>query len=526
MFQVRYALVSLLALFGLVACGTTNGGAAATPGAPVVRELPNSTATPNPAPAAPVVWELPVLIATPTPNRVAPSAAIEAVPPAATPTAAPRVEVSYSGIDESWKGKATASLEERIFVSDVVVRARLATSTSGALTFASVQYLKGTGPARFTVAAETDGRDTQWDDQDAILFLAALPQGASTGFEFADSTSISLHSFDPPRVYSGALPEGYMPDTRNPVWLPVATAAPVGGASGASGSSDKIIVDIDPQTQTSETVTGSELATAIAWVAGPTGGAARGAGGAQGSGQYTYSADDYLSCLQHAFRNIRDDRDREADGATLPRPSYLEAQITPDDEWDKNIFGATVNHDWSFGVPGPKYPTFELRGRDAERFAVTITDHDEEGANGFTFKTTPTRPLPSGAHKFEFHTIINLARPCNFHPDDSHLAFTVSGYSPRGVHSTRRSLTRRPRRRAWGTWPARRRPRGCWSRRGSPLAAGTSTSRTLRGTTGRWCWSWTCSCSSQKASASSRRTGPSVCTFPSMTRRRTGRPGR
>ena len=77
------------------------------------------------------------------------------------------------------EGAATASLEERIWLSDVIVRANLTSAQNGVLNFSAVEYLKGTGPITFQVNAETANRPTTWDSQEAVLFLKRAATGSA-----------------------------------------------------------------------------------------------------------------------------------------------------------------------------------------------------------------------------------------------------------------------------------------------------------------------------------------------------------
>ena len=71
--------------------------------------------------------------------------AIDAVP-VATPTAAPpQRQEAASWVYTGQHGKATASLEERVYLADVVVRARLVSAADDVLTFRAITYLKGGG---------------------------------------------------------------------------------------------------------------------------------------------------------------------------------------------------------------------------------------------------------------------------------------------------------------------------------------------------------------------------------------------
>ena len=147
----------------------------------------------------------------------------------AEPTPAP--ESVTSTVYDDFMGAATASIEERIWLSGVVVRATLQSATNGVLKFTAVEYLKGTGPNTFSVAASTEGRPTQWDSQEAVLFLKRTPAGStrsSSSFEFIDTTEWKFgeENWVEPSEYTGSLPEGYTVSSRNPVWLPTASSSP------------------------------------------------------------------------------------------------------------------------------------------------------------------------------------------------------------------------------------------------------------------------------------------------------------
>ena len=109
-------------------------------------------------------------------------------------------ESHHSGVYDAFFGAAVASIEERIYLSDIVVRATLASSASGLLTFNAMEYLKGEGPNQFAVSAHTANRNTRWDDDEAMLFLSKpdTSQGAAAGdsnstFEFTDTTTFQDH---------------------------------------------------------------------------------------------------------------------------------------------------------------------------------------------------------------------------------------------------------------------------------------------------------------------------------------------
>ena len=128
----------------------------------------------------------------------------------------PESRVMASQIYDDFFGAAVASLEERIYLSDIVVLARLLSAEGDVLRFRAVEYLKGTGASEFTVRASTVGRDTQYDDRDAVLFLVVSDGQARSGggtppsaFDFADSTTFDYapDSYGPTR-YAGNRPVG------------------------------------------------------------------------------------------------------------------------------------------------------------------------------------------------------------------------------------------------------------------------------------------------------------------------------
>ena len=147
---------------------------------------------------------VPIPTAAPVPST---ATAIEAAPATATP----QRQVALSEVSRDHYGKATASLEERVYLADVVVKARFVSAANDVLTFTSIEYMKGSGPKeRFTVRAGTTNRDTQWDDQDAILFLTTLT-GETEDFEFTDTTEWDYWTdgtwanVDAPRRYTGSV---------------------------------------------------------------------------------------------------------------------------------------------------------------------------------------------------------------------------------------------------------------------------------------------------------------------------------
>ena len=193
-------------------------------------------------------------------------------------------------------GAASASVELRIYNSDVIVRASLLSSEGASLRFIVIEYLKGTGPSEITVNAISSLRDTNRDSREAVLFLnrrGSDASGSSGGeFIFTDSHSES---------------NGYTIDTLDPAWLPVEMKVN-SSASGASNSS--FITDSGKATGGSlETITLAELRSKIAWVDGGDG------------------IEGYDECVVEALWYLKHYRDWEAHNGQAWTPSKLETSL-------------------------------------------------------------------------------------------------------------------------------------------------------------------------------------------------------
>ncbi len=311
------------------------------------------------------------------------------------PTPAP--EVHASGENRSHYGAATASIEERIWLSDVVVRANLQSAAAGSLTFRAVEYLKGTGPSTFTVSADTDGRPTTWDGQEALLFLKTPAQGAqgasgTSSFAFTDTTTWRYGSKGPEHSYTGTLPAGYAVNSRNPVWVPLSS----GGASGASGGGENLDLD--------------ELRTTVAWLAG--------------------SGPGYEDCVRLALSHIRWYRDRdvytglpgefEHDG-TIPSGDATTPLLT-DRSTDSAPARTAYRNRW-------------ILGQDRDLFSAVTIDDDTDPTNGFTEVLRAARPLPAGSYRFLYRAQNTAFVPCDYRSEDAGAFWNVTVTAPAGkVH--------------------------------------------------------------------------------------------
>ena len=154
----------------------------------------------TPAPAAPVTPDAESTV----PAPAAPDA--ESVAPAPVPSdtpdtesVAPEATPTYSAHPPAHYGAATPSVEERIYDSDVIIRASLQSSETDSLRFRAIEYLKGAGPADIVVLAPTYGRNTAWDDHEAVLFLSLPEDQATSGAAGAAGGEVLPGSLFSPR---------------------------------------------------------------------------------------------------------------------------------------------------------------------------------------------------------------------------------------------------------------------------------------------------------------------------------------
>ena len=315
------------------------------------------------------------------------------------------VEAEVFQMYDDYFGAFVASLEERIYLSDVVVRAVLLSAKGGTLRFRALEYLKGTGAGEFEIRTLTDGRNTAWDAQEAVLFLAAPPggggsrgrsSGGASAFEFADTTAFDYipESIDDATSYAGNLPEGYTLDSRNPVWLPL--------ESSGSGSRAKSVAG-----GASTGVALADLREKIAWIEG-------GAGNSE-----------YEDCIRYALRHIRWGRDYEVYHGRPRLPEY-EIQI------ESGLPAGTEFTDYgTHGFPG--YGRFWVAGPDAELFNAEIIDADDDPTNGFRDAVTTGRPLPDGTYRVISHMQGYYFEPCNFTTTYNRLLLVVTATAPEGT---------------------------------------------------------------------------------------------
>ena len=265
-------------------------------------------------------------------------------------------------------GAASASVEERIYFSDAVVRASLSSTETASLNFKVIEYLKGTGPLDITVSAHPSRRDSSHDNREAVLFLSRASGG---GFVFTDA-----HPDDP----------GYTIDTLDPAWLPAATAD--------SGSATVFITDSGAAPRMSkETISLADLRAKIAWMEG---------------GE---NIEGYHHCIGKVVNYLSWDRDFEAFYGKPWTPFEHDARTM-----SGTGAGAAVDEYGPYYEPG--YGRFWLTGRDKDFFTARIVDDNANATDGYIERITTARPLPAGVYKFRHHGILYHYLPCNFTPEE------------------------------------------------------------------------------------------------------------
>ena len=325
--------------------------------------------------------------------------------------------LSHTSIHQPWDGAATASVAERIYASDVVVRASLLSTSEGSLRFRAVEYLKGSGPSEFTVSASTANRNTLWDNQEAVLFLSEQPSGGASGasgsnasanFQFANTTSWNYKQ-DPlfARSYSGELPQGYVVDSRNPVWLPAESGT--AGARGASGGGSSFITaSASPTGGSQPTISLADLRSTIAWIEGGEGVAG------------------YDECIQASLDFERSYRDQEA----YHKEPWVRSQESR--EISSGAGAGAVVHDYK-PHQSTNYDAPYLTGIDAALFRAQNIDGDSLSSNGYYERLATARPLPAGNYRFISRAQLDVDIPCDFRPNYGGLEFLITVTAPTGT---------------------------------------------------------------------------------------------
>ena len=339
------------------------------------------------------------------------------------------------------------SIEERIAYADIVVKARLATTTSEVITatienwsgnyFVAVrfhlavsEYLKGSGASSITATAvwwnafntrqEAEAaspsvvarRDTAWDDREAILFISATyPDDYSSKVERSPNDHFLVYWTHPDDYFS-------LYSRYRKLWLPSA------GTSTTGDDQEFLLAAPEPGKDT-PTITIRELKSRIAAV-----NAEVNAG--DGSEAYT-------DCIRSKYHLERSERYR------MNNWSDTDGRHSFEPIWDGTFAsgqpaGSEVYlYFGGLALPADKRARFWIDGRDAALFAVRLgdlrpnKDHDQDGQpDGFVFdqSVVSARPIPAGTYQFNHHVIPWRYLACEH---TSTFAVTSTAVAPDGV---------------------------------------------------------------------------------------------
>lgn len=396
---------------------------------------PTPTKQPVPTLAESPSHDTPALEATPTPGAMQ-------VAPQPTPTPFVPFGGSHDTLSmphPEFYGAAAAPLEKRIYVSDVIVRAKLVSveapdqqdllrriveATNDAeqerlvsqfplptiLTFKALEYVKGSGPDEFTVGIKdaNNDRDDTWDDQEALLFLNTAAEAGAREPDGSDGAA--AQRADPPlETYAfassyGLKDEVYTIESVNPVWLPAA-GQPQAQADGASNSSDPQAATSFPTEWDHDTgkptdfMTLAEIKKTLAWVKGD-------------------GTREYERCVGAALNHLVWNRDWEAFYGTPKEPGH---------HWEEIASGKGAGIAIYEGgeLYASQYHRFWLTGEDAERFQAINVDDDNDPSTGYHKATITARPLPAGQYSFSDHGVLPWYVPCGYNAE-GRLDWTVT----------------------------------------------------------------------------------------------------
>ena len=338
------------------------------------------------------------------------------------------------GSGEEYFGPET--LEERIAGADAIVRAQLLSASPAAerrsdpthyigvveLRFQVLEYLRGSGAGELVALIDDvgihydssgkaleggkairDGRDTQWDSREAILFLFDAEDLPST--QQADRYWLGAVSTYP--RYEGD--DGYtITSYHSKRWLPAAAAGGASGARGASGGGQRFLLDAPAAS-----------------------GGASGARGASGK-----SAAPTITLTDLKAKVAANDREVAAGGGSEAykeclylkhwwerRARYMKEHYGPFED-GRDYFYIRDDSAINSGLPAGTRAFTDPNGGEGETAppglgAITITGRDAE-----LFRTKrpgvadTVRPLPAGEYRFYYGYLPREYVICDGEPEE------------------------------------------------------------------------------------------------------------
>ena len=312
-------------------------------------------------------------------------------------------------------GGATATLGLRIYMSDVVVRARFVSGGDGKFSFRAIEYLKGSGSSDFEVIDERAGGNPKWSLHEAVLLLSmpeedeeTLDPGDATTFIFTDTVAQNYEEYG---MYGfPRFPYGYSIETRNPVWLPAVERA----VDSSTPDYDlRFYTDQESPTGTVlPSVSLAEVRSMIAWQ------------------ETREDIEGYDECVGASLWYEQRSRDREG----MSRTTALERKRG-------NPFGVEIMSGMAKGVvigdaliEDEGYPRVWIEdGPHARFFEAFIVDDDDNPENGFIPVDATARPLPQGVYSIWSRNQPSRYQPCNFDPIANGAILEITVTAPPGT---------------------------------------------------------------------------------------------
>ncbi len=410
---VGLVAATLLAVAVVVAACGSGGAETPTPIATPITSIPMATQA-----TAPTVYAAATSFPTP-PQAPSPTAQPAPAPTEAIEDCIPEESI----IADTFPFAMAPSVDLQIFEADVIVVASLVSVTAGfqqngdvyrpgqILRFRSSEYLKGTGPTEFVVevpivevkytqcsmakalalkAAQysISLRNTNYDQRLGILFLSGplymptIYEGQSDRLSRSASSSATAFNFE--RENLAVKSWEYSIDSIARVWMPAKNDPPTSTSRGRSPRNSDPEYITGRETSPPTVIRLSELKTKISALA------TRLASGAEIPG--------FKECVRGELDRERYYRDYDPYTVyhTIPSGADPDSQALRDEP---------VRHGDSV------YRIFHVRGKDASYFQAVIVDDDDDPAR-YSFKYTPSRPLPARLYEVDFTYQLPDEIPC------------------------------------------------------------------------------------------------------------------
>ena len=338
---------------------------------------------------------------------------------------------------------APTSLEELVFLSDVIARVRLVSADAGvdpvyvqnelmqqaafAFRFQVLEYLKGSGGGELSVKVPVESleiswlhymsadseealgiaefyfaedRDARWDNREAIVFLKS--ESAAPGELIVSGTSpnASLRFTDIGDSVSNIYRYSISSDM-NKAWLPATTAD---AATGAADSDKARYFTAEPRQSSGAAGASASSAPSISLA----------------DIEDIIEANDALLAKNQDVPYFKECvRDRFRYTALYKTGWYMETRYETEIASGMRPGSAEIWEDIEEG--DPYYQTWWIEGPNTHLFTMIKEDPDNDPTTGYKWKTSANRPLPSGKYIINYNGQPWAWAPCDFHPDKGYI---------------------------------------------------------------------------------------------------------